>query len=68
MEQSESMSYLLRLWREDHGGSGWRGSLEDIDSHERKGFASLDELQEFLLQLTGQRPRAAGQPADRPHK
>ena len=53
-DQPEYVSYLLRLWR----GSGeetavWRASLESPHTGERRGFASLDELFDFLRQQTG---------------
>ncbi len=49
-------SYLLRLWRETDAGESrptgkaplWRASLENSQSGERKGFASLMELFRFL--------------------
>lgn len=47
--QSESQyrSYLLRLWR-DGEGKTWRVMLEHVSSHERHGFADVDELCAFL--------------------
>lgn len=43
-------SYLLRLWRVDEDGHQvWRASLEDPRTGERRGFASLELLMEFLL-------------------
>jgi len=54
------LSYLLRLWQVDTEGSGsqvggavWRTSLESSLTGERLGFASLDELIEFLQQQMG---------------
>jgi hypothetical protein len=54
------LSYLLRLWQVDsvragHGldSRAWRGSLESSLTGERLGFASLDELFEYLLFQTG---------------
>jgi hypothetical protein len=42
------MAYL-RLWREkDKGKTGWRASLENAHTGERRGFASLGELFAFL--------------------
>ncbi len=47
-------SYLLRLWRNDSiVSSGWRASVEDARTGERFGFASLEELFAFLMQLAG---------------
>jgi hypothetical protein len=46
-------SYLLRLWRtDDPGGSNWQASLETPGNGERIGFASLEELFAYLLDLT----------------
>ena len=43
------VAYLLRLWRETGGKSNrWRASLQDPHSGNRVGFASLEELFEFL--------------------
>ncbi len=45
-------SYLLRLWRVDQSGSGnWRASLEDPRTGERVGFANLEDLFVFLMEL-----------------
>lgn len=42
-------SYLLRLWRvASEEGATWRASLESPHSGERWGFASVDEMCEFL--------------------
>ncbi len=52
-ERLEYLSYLLRLWPE--GGEEkavWRASLESPHTGERVGFASLDELFDFLRQQT----------------
>ncbi len=40
-------SYLLRLWRDDDGAP-WRSSLEAPRTRERKSFANLEGLCEFL--------------------
>jgi hypothetical protein len=43
------LSYLLRLWQtDDQGRPVWRASLESPGTHERLGFANLDELFKFL--------------------
>ena len=49
-------AYLLRFWQEqrehpDLSGT-WRFSLEDPQSGERRGFASLEALTAFLRQAT----------------
>ena len=46
-------SYLLRLWRsEDPGASDWRASLEVPETGKRIGFASLEQLFAFLMDLS----------------
>jgi hypothetical protein len=57
------LSYLLRLWRvEDRGEAPgvdeavWRASLESAHTGEKKTFASMDDLFEFLRGQTGQPP------------
>jgi hypothetical protein len=52
---------LLRLWRvngEDEPQppekSAWRASLEDPNTRERKAFANLDDLFDFLRERIGQ--------------
>ena len=49
MEQPESQyqSFLLRLWRAGEG-KACRVMLEHVDSHERHGFADLEDLCAFL--------------------
>ncbi len=42
-------SYLLRLWETKDGEKEvWRASLESPGSGQRRGFASLQSLMEFL--------------------
>jgi hypothetical protein len=41
-------SYLLRIWRVRELCSTWRVSLENAQTHELRGFASLREVFEFL--------------------
>ena len=51
--QQRYLSYLLRLWQTGDGGKQiWRASLESPGTGERKGFASLKELFEFLEEQT----------------
>jgi hypothetical protein len=46
-------SYLLRLWQTTSGNKVvWRASLENSQTAERQGFASLDALFNFLRQQT----------------
>jgi hypothetical protein len=50
-EQLRYRSYLLRLWQTKSGDELiWRASLEDSQTGERRGFASLDALFTFLRQ------------------
>jgi hypothetical protein len=42
-------SFLLRLWRVGQAnGPRWRVLLERVDTHEQRGFASLEEAFEYL--------------------
>ena len=42
-------SYLLRLWTSVHNGEViWRASLEDANTGERLGFATLERMFDFL--------------------
>ena len=45
--ESQYQSYLLRLWRSGESKT-CRVMLERIDSHERHGFADLEDLCAFL--------------------
>lgn len=50
------LSYLLRLWQTDDGGKQiWRASLESPGTGERRGFASLKDLFDFLESQTESR-------------
>jgi hypothetical protein len=54
-EQSDYQSYLLRLWRAKEGEEGWRASLESAQTGERRGFATLDALFDYVrLQTLGE--------------
>jgi hypothetical protein len=42
-------AFLLRLWRVDEvDGVQWRASLEEPNTGERRGFASIERLCAFL--------------------
>lgn len=41
-------SYLLRLWWEGQAGEPWRASLQGGATGERQGFASLDDLFDYI--------------------
>lgn len=47
-------TYVLRIWRA-HSDGLWRCSLQAATSAERIGFASLEQLIAYLLQVTDQR-------------
>ena len=44
-------AYLLRLWRVEDGDGRWRARLENVETGETQGFASLEMLIEFLQRL-----------------
>jgi hypothetical protein len=49
------LSYLLRLWETSNGEARiWRASLESPGSGQRRGFANLQSLIDFLEAQTGQ--------------
>lgn len=51
-EQPRYLSYLLRLWRVKVDGEfAWRASLESPNTGERRGFADLDSLYAFLVEM-----------------
>ena len=46
------LSFLLRLWRTDPTGTfNWRASLEMLDTGRRIGFANLEQLFAYLMDL-----------------
>ena len=48
------LAYMLRLWQvEVDGDLVWRASLESPHTGERRGFASLEALFDFLRERTG---------------
>jgi hypothetical protein len=53
-EQSDYVSYLLRLWQKSDSKREvvWRASLESMRTGERRDFASLDELFDYLREQT----------------
>ena len=57
-EQPDYLSYLLRLWRVSEEKAAWRASLESSHTGERQGFASLDDLFDFLQKQIGAVPDA----------
>lgn len=50
------LAFLLRLWQTKHDGNDtWYASLEDSHTGEKRGFASLDALMEYLRRLVRKR-------------
>ena len=50
--KTHHLSYLLRLWRARQDGRlVWRASLENVQTGERLGFATLTALTDYLLRL-----------------
>ena len=50
------LSYLLRMWQTSEGeAQTWRASLQSPGSENRQGFASLQDLFDFLETETGYR-------------
>ena len=41
-------AYLLRIWQVQEIQDTWRVALEDASTRELRGFASLEEVFEFL--------------------
>jgi len=53
LQNTHHLSYLLRLWRT--GGTedfDWRASLEIPETGKRIGFANLEQLFVYLMDLT----------------
>jgi hypothetical protein len=48
-KQHRYLSYLLRMWQTSDGKKTvWRASLQSPGSEEQHGFASLEELTDFI--------------------
>ena len=51
------LSFLVRLWRTGDEETGvWRASLEDAQTRDCRGFASLDQLFHYLRASIGEQP------------
>jgi len=49
------IAQLLRLWQaEANGRLGWRASLQDVATGQRRHFGSLEALVAYLRELTGE--------------
>lgn len=46
------LAYMLRLWQAGDLGQTWRASLENPHTGEKLGFGGLEQLQDYLRQLT----------------
>ena len=54
-KQRRYLSYMLRLWETSDGEREiWRASLESPGSGQRRGFASVQSLIDFLEAQTSQ--------------
>ena len=71
-EQRRYISYLLRLWQAGNGHApDWRIVIEDVRTHARQSFASVDQLATFLHaqirdHVAGDDTSAESQVADEP--
>jgi hypothetical protein len=53
MQSIQKCSFILRIWQADQSSpSHWRASVEEPESGERIGFASLEQLFAFLLDIS----------------
>lgn len=63
-------AYLLRLWRVEAqrtGAATWRASLEDPHTGLRLGFATLEQLFAYLMEMSeGAEPSASAEAAHPP--
>ena len=54
MPSTTYFSYVLRMWQtQTDTRLEWRASLENIETGEKHGFTSLDDLLVFLKQAPG---------------
>jgi hypothetical protein len=64
---NKHQSYLLRVWQDqseaDGGQADWRFSLEEVQTHQRRGFASLEELFAFIKAQLAERPNDNTKPS-----
>ena len=51
MTRDQYFSYLMRLWRIENDGDAWRVRLENVETGEVLGFASLAKMMEYLQSL-----------------
>jgi hypothetical protein len=62
-EDKRYLAFLLRLWREGETAS-WRAMLEDPHTGERRGFADLNKLFDFIEAQTMSAARDLGASGD----
>ena len=61
-EERRYLAYMVRLWAVQRNGDVvWRASAENAHTGERRAFADLAGLFEFLQAATEQEPTACGQ-------
>lgn len=48
LQSSNRVAYLLHLWR---SAGQWRASLENLETGKRFGFANLEQLFAYLMDL-----------------
>ncbi len=52
MHPNNKCSYILRLWRVEHTeAAAWMASLEIPETGKRIGFASLEQLFAYLIEM-----------------
>jgi hypothetical protein len=56
MQSTHKCSFILRLWQADQSSpTHWRASVEEPETGKRIGFASLEQLFAFLLDISEQK-------------
>ena len=61
-DERRYLAYLVRLWAVHHnGGVVWRASAENPHTGERRAFADLAGLFDFLLAEVAEEPPTPGQ-------
>lgn len=51
-KKAEYYSFLLRMWRVENGEQKRRATLENVESGEKHGFATLAELLKYLEEIS----------------
>jgi hypothetical protein len=56
MNAARLYSFIMRVWQAGDGERPqWRASLENTQTGERRGFASLEDLATFIQTLPGEK-------------